>query len=267
MKTAKSITMLLSAVLFLTLSTPGLADEPMARLSDKDVKGLVKTIGEQQKTFARALDSKVKRSLIRGPGGEIEVAGYLDDLAADIKRFGDRFDGSYSASAEVKDLLERADMMNGFIRNHPEIKGANEWDVFGSGLQRLASAYGTSFPLPDDAVIRRIGDGELEDAANAISKFAKGMKKPVRKHATGTDELKAAGKSLDEELTSLAEFSRTVASRIRTGKPATAEARQLMETVARIEALLETPGMPAEVTAAWNEGAKSIEKVKQAFAL
>ena len=137
--------------------TSALGQEPMARMTDKDVKSLVKAIGDQQRKFARALDSKFKRSIARGPGGEIEVAGYLDDLEQDIKRFADRFDGKYSASAEIKDLLTRANMMNGFIHNNPSMKGANEWDVFGSSLQSLAGAYGTTFPLPDDAAIRRIG--------------------------------------------------------------------------------------------------------------
>jgi hypothetical protein len=147
------------------------------------------------------------------------------------------------------------------------MKGANEWDVFGSSLQRLASAYGTTFPLPEDAAIRRIGDGELEDAATAISKFARDMRKPVRKYAKGTDELKAAAKGLNDELSSLYDQSRTLASRIRSGKPASAQARQMMDSVGRIEALLETEGMPGEVAAAWQQGSTGITKVKQAFAL
>ena len=267
MRVTATITTWVGALLLFGIAAPLSANEPMARLSDKDVKALVKSIGDHQKKFERALDSKFKRSVLRGPGGEIEVGGYLDDLEGDIKRFGDRFAGSYSASAEVKDLMERASMMNDYIRKHPEMKGANEWDVFGSGLQQLAGAYGTTFPLPDDAVIRRIGDGELEDAAADISKFAKDMKKPVRKHVKGTDELKAAAKRLDNELTSLTDQSKTLASRIRSNKPASAEARQVMDSVGRIESLLDTPGMPGDITTLWAEGAKSVYKVEQAFAL
>ena len=50
------------------------ADEPMARLSDKDVKNLVNTIEKQNKSFKRALDSKFKRSILRGPGGEVQIS-------------------------------------------------------------------------------------------------------------------------------------------------------------------------------------------------
>lgn len=267
MNTVIRLGTLFGALVFLGLSSPVLAEESMARLSDKDVKELAKTIEKQHNSFERALDSKFKRSILRGPGGEIQVSYYLEDLGESIEQLGKRFTGSYSASAEATETLKRADFMNSYVRNNPQMKGANEWDVLGSSLQQLAHAYGTTFPLPDDAVIRRIGDGELEDAATAISKFAKDMKKPVRKYAKGTDELKAAAKGLDDELSSLADQSRTLASRIRSGKPASAEARQMMDAVGRIEALLETAGMPDEVATAWQEGSKSIAKVKQAFAL
>jgi hypothetical protein len=267
MNTVARIGTALGACVLFAFSSAVLADEPMARLSDKDVKSLVKTIGKQHKSFERALDSKFKRSILRGPGGEIQVGTYLDDLDDSIEQLGKRFTGSYSASAEATETLKRADFMNSYVRQNPQMRGANEWDVFGSSLQQLARAYGTSFPLPDDAAIRRIGDGELQDAASMISKFAKDMKKPVRKYVKGSDDMKAAAKSLGDELSSLADQSRTLASRIRSGRPATAEARQMMEAVGQIESLLGTEGMPDEVATAWQQGSKSISKVKQAFAL
>jgi len=267
MNTKTIIGVLAGVCILLGLSSLVMAQEQMARLSDKDVKALVATIEKQQKSFERALDSKFKRSILRGASGEVQVSFYLEDLGDALEQLRKRFTGSYSASSEATEALKRADFMNSYVRKNPQMKGANEWDVFGSSLQQLARAYGTTFPLPDDAAIRRIGDGELQDAATAISKLAKDMKKPVRKHVKGTDELKAAAKGLDGELSSLADQSRTLASRIRSSKPASAGAREMMATVGRIEALLETEGMPDDVIAAWQQGSKSLDKVKQAFAL
>ena len=228
----KTTSILIVATMALALGAAGLnADEPMARLSDKHVKNLVKTIEKQNKSFQRALDSKFKRSILRGPGGEVQISHYLEDLDDAIEQLAKRFTGSYSASAEATELLKRADFMNSYVRNKPQMKGANEWDVFGSSLQQLAHAYGTKFPLPADAVIRRVGDGELLEAATAISKFAKDMKKPVKKYVKGTDELKAVAKRLNDEFSSLADKSKTLASRIRSGKPASAEARQMLSLI------------------------------------
>jgi hypothetical protein len=243
------------------------AQEPAARMSDKAVEQLVDDIEHQQRKFARALDSSFRNSVLRGPGGEIDIQGYLDDLKEDINRFSDRFDGNYSASAEVRDLLTRADVMNDFIHANPSVKGANEWDVLGSSLQQLAIAYGTTFPLPDDAAIRRIGDGELEDAASATGEFARDFRGTVRKETRRLEELDDPSADLEDEISSLEDLSKTLASRIRRDKPASAEARQLLDTVDNIENLLATPGMPSTLTTAWEASWKDIEKIAQAFGL
>jgi len=239
----------------------------MARLSDKNISSLVEKIGNQRDKFERALDSDFKRSVLRGPGGEIQVRGYLDDLADAVERIEDRFDGNYAASTEVQDLLERADIMNGYIRSNPSLEGANEWDVFGSSLQQLAAAYGTTFPLPDGAMVRRIGDGELETVAAAVNKLAKDLQRSVRSQTRGKDELKATGQDLEKELSTLADTGKTLSSRIRSGKPASAEARQLMDSVGKVESLIRVPGMPGELATAWETVEPSIEKIAQAYDL
>ena len=241
------------------------ADDSMARMSDDDVEALVKAMGKQYQSFERALDSKFKRSILRGPGGEVQVEYYLDDLGDSIEQLGDRFTGSYSASGEATDVMKQADFMNGYVHDNPSMKGANEWDVLGASLQQLAAAYGTSFPLPADAAARRIGDGELEDAATELSKFSKELPRTIKKATRGMDELSEAVDGLESELKSMSKLSQTLASRIRSGKPATADARQLMDTVATIESLVATEGMPATVADAWAEGSKNINKVAQAF--
>lgn len=242
-------------------------EEMMARMSDKDVKALVKTLAQQEKKFSRALDSKFKRSILRGPAGEINVDSYLDDLAVSIDRLGKRFTGQYSASAEATEVLKRADIMNTYVRSHPEMKGANEWDVFGSGLQQLARAYGTEFPLPDDAMIRRIGDGELADAATAVNKFSKDLPKSIRKPTKGQKELQATVKAIEAEAKSMAALSKTLASRIRSGKPASAEARQLIESADKVNALIEADGMPEAAREAWSAGRPSLRKIADAFGI
>ena len=82
--------------------------EPIARMSDKGVKELGKTIAKQEKSFDKALPSKFKKSILRGPTGELMVSDYLADFADAIKHLNDRFTGQYSASAEVTEILSDA---------------------------------------------------------------------------------------------------------------------------------------------------------------
>jgi hypothetical protein len=249
------------------LSSVAWGQEMLARPSDKDIQTLVKTLAQDEKKFERATSSEFKRSVLRGPGGEIDVDHYLDDLSVAIDRLSKRFTGSYSASTEATEVLERSDFMDAYVRNNSSLKGANEWDVFASGLQQLASAYGTSFPLPEGAVVRRIGDGELADAATALGKFAKNFDGVLGKSTRGMDELSESVKNGRAELKNITQTSRTLASRIGSGKPASAEARQLMDSVQTVQMLVDSEGMPEQVVTAWEEGAANIRKISQAFDL
>jgi hypothetical protein len=249
------------------LSAAAVGDAAMARHSDKDVVALTKSLSQLDKKFNRALDSKFKRSVLRGSGKEINVQTYLADLSEAIAIHGKRFTGSYAASTEATEVLLRADFMNSYVHNNPSMKGANEWDVLGSGLQQLATAYGTSFPLPEDAVIRRIGDGELADAATAVNKFSKSMGKSIGGQTRKDKALAEPVSLIKAELKTIGDTSKTLSSRIRSGKPASAEARQLMEAVGRVDTLIATEGMPDEVVASWEAGKPSIQKIAQAYRL
>jgi len=260
------LTKILTTILALCIAAgPAWGEEVFSRPSDQDLRALVKMLQQQERSFERALDSKFQRSVLRGPGGEIDVDNYLDDLEVSLDRLGSRFTGAYSASTEAREVLERADFMNSYVRDNPDLKGANEWDVFGSSLQRLAAAYHTTFPLPADAQIRRIGDGELADAASSISKFTSQFDSVLRKSPQETPEQKAAVTAARESLKSVSTFSRSLSSRIRSGKPATAEARQLMGAVAEVQSFVDN--MSEDVVSSWEEQRRYFEKINQAFGL
>jgi hypothetical protein len=252
---------------FLAVFTQGIVADSVVRLSDKDVKSLAKTLTKQEKSVEKALPSKFKRSVLRGPGGELKVGDYFSDLERAIKNLNKRFTGEYSASAEATEVFQRSSLMHGYIQSHPELKGANEWDVYAGSLKQLASAYGTTFPLPDDAVVRRIGDRELSDAAKATADFAKKfdsrLGKSTKKVKTLTDPVKGAR----ADLKTMASVSKTLSSRIRSGKPSTAEARQLMVAVEAVDGVIGLGDMPADVVDAWQAGQGPIDKISKAFML
>ena len=221
------------------LPTVGQAEEMMARSSDKELKAMVKTVATTEKKFERALDSKFKRSILRGPGGEIDVGNYLEDLSDAIGNLEKRFTGKYAASAEATEVLNRSSFMHGYVRDNPSLKGANEWDAVAAQLQQLATAYGVTFPLTEGSVVRRIGDGELVDAATDLQKFASSFTSVLRKSTSGIDEFKEPVKAGVNDLKFMTSSSKTLASRIRSGKPASAEARQLMDAVSRVQGLVD----------------------------
>ena len=86
------------------------------RLTDRDVKALVSRIEEGRDRFDDALDDRLKRSIVRGPGGEVNVGQFLDDFQENIDRLEERLKPEYAASAEAATLLRQASGIDRFFR-------------------------------------------------------------------------------------------------------------------------------------------------------
>jgi len=143
----------------------------------------------------------------------------------------------------------------------------NEWDGRASQLQQLATAYGQTFPLTDELPVRRIGDGELADTAKELQKFSGDFQKVLKNSTSKIPELEEPVKAGVNDLKFMATTSKTLGSRIRSGKPASAEARQLMDAVQRVETLVYMDNIPEAVATQRNTGNSAARKNAQAFGL
>jgi hypothetical protein len=125
------------------------------RLTDGDVKSLVARIEQGRDRFDDALDDKLKRSIVRGPNGEVNVDHFLNDFQESIDRFEERLKPEYAASAEAGTLLRQASAIERFFRQQPAgTRGESEWNRLATDLRTLAAAYGTEFPLAENASVR-----------------------------------------------------------------------------------------------------------------
>jgi hypothetical protein len=243
------------------------AEEALARSTDKEVRKQIEAIAERQEKFEKSLDGKFKKSIVRGPAGEVDVMAFLKDFESAVKRMDERFSGKYAASAEAADVFDRATRMHRYVREHPELKGANEWDAVAQKLAQLATSYGVTFPLEAGAKARRIGDGELADAAAAFAKAAPKTADALKKAARSVPALAGGAESGAKDLKAAASTAKTLASRISGGKPASAEARQLQVLSARIDALVATDGAPDALTSSWAACGAPLETILTAFGL
>ncbi len=88
MKSTRSPTILLASTLALW-SMPALAQAPLERLSDKDIKTLIDQVDEGRDKFEGNLDGEFKSSTVRGPGGETKVSGALQDYQDNTQKLKD----------------------------------------------------------------------------------------------------------------------------------------------------------------------------------
>jgi len=242
---------------------PALAQAPPQRLSDKDVKTLIDQVDEGRDKFEGNLDGKFKGSTLREPSGEVKVAGALQDYQDNTQKLKDRFTATYSASAEVATVLKQSNAIDTFMQGAPsEMKGRSEWDRQVANLKNLARAYGTTFPLPAGATVRRMNDRETAEAAAAIATAADRFKDDLDKDKTLAKADKDAAKK-DVDL--LVKQANAVKSRTSDGKPATGEVRQLVEQTAKLQTFV--GAHPISTMKNWQAVQISLGTLQQAFGL
>lgn len=255
-----------AALLPMLLAWPSGAAE---RLNDKEVKKLLEQVDHDRDRFEDRLDGKVKRSIIRGPRGEVDVERYLDDLQENVDRLKERFAPEYAASAEASTVLRQGSDIHRYIASQPaNLQGASEWHRLASSLGTLAKAYGTTFPLAESATARRMNDRELVQAAKAIAKGADQIKREVRSAFQKNASLDTA--TLDvalQDLDALKREANALASRVDDGDPALGEAKQVVQRAARIEAGASGRALPPAAQSAWASVRDTVNTVAQGFGI
>ena len=246
-----------------SLSSPVLAAD---RLTDRDVMALISRIEQARDKFDDELDSKLKNSVVRQPSGEVNVKDVLNDFQESIDRVEERLKPEYAASAEVGTLLRRASGIDAFFRQQPPgTKGESEWNRLASDLKVLAVAYGADFPLPAEASVRRVGDGELVSAVSQVAATSDQLKKSLdndlKKDPTVSKEARQAAIAEADQLTKDAKALR---GRVKDAKPSSAEASKLLAQASKVQGLIDTHKV-ASSAAAWTATAGEVQVVATAY--
>jgi hypothetical protein len=258
---ARPQVILLASALVLWSIFP-LAQAPLERLGDKDVKKLIDQVDEGRDKFEGNLEGGFKGSTVQGPNGETKVAAVLQDYQDNTKKLQSRFSPDYAAGPEVATVLKQATSIDRFMKGSPStMKGRSEWDRHEADLKRLAEAYGTTFPLPDGASVRRMNDKEPRAAAADIASAGGRFKSDLDKAKTLPKADKDAAKK-DADV--LIKHAKTVKDRISGGKPATSDVRLLVEQVAKLQTFVGAHEIP---TTNWQAVQTSLAKVQEAFGL
>ena len=239
------------------------------RLNDKDIKQLLERIDNERDRFEDQLDGKLKRSIIRGPGGEVNVEKYLDDLQENVDKLKDRFTPPYAASAEVTTVLRQASDIQRYMSTlPPDFDGASEWNRLAASLGELAANYGTSLPLPEGRQARRLNDGELRKAADDIAKgadrFKKELDSSLKKDKTIDKTTREASVKEAEEVK---EDAQKLASLVADGRPASGEAQALLQNAASVRAATSGRTLSSSAQTAWGSVESGLDKVSLAFGI
>jgi len=239
------------------------------RLPDKDVKSLIERIDKERDRFEDQLDGKIKSSIIRNPGGEVNVERFLDDLQANVDKLKERFQSDYAASAEVTTVLRQGTDIQRFMATQPpDLDGASEWNRVAASLGELAKVYGTSFPISEGQQARRFNDRELGKIAADLAKSADQFKVDLESALkTDTTIDQPTKDSTVHEVKGLKEDAEKLASTLDDGRPASGEAKAVLARAAKIRTAASGRTLSAAAQTAWTSVETGLEKVAKAFDL
>ncbi|HUE83795.1 MAG TPA: YMGG-like glycine zipper-containing protein [Pyrinomonadaceae bacterium] len=123
------------------------------RLSDTEMRQLVRRIENRSDRFRDSLDRALNRSNLAGTTQD-EIKGRVSDFENATNQLRDSINNRQSTSALAQDVLQRAVYVNTFMQNHRlDARAESDWNLLRNDLNQLAGAYDiawnwTTSPLP-----------------------------------------------------------------------------------------------------------------------
>jgi len=116
------------------------------RLSDREVEQILRSVEKQADTFRQSLRAALNKSRLDGTRREDEINAFVRDFDDEAKRLRDRFKDHKSTAADVKSVLDRAALIDGFMsRNRLTPRVHNDWNALRSNLEQLAEVYNVTW--------------------------------------------------------------------------------------------------------------------------
>lgn len=220
------------------------------RLTDTQVKSLIEQVDRNFDRWKDGLErANLDEAIVRSAAGTIDVRQFLRGFEDDIKRARDKFKPDYPAIPEVTAVLRKTSDVE---RRYQQRGGAagSEWQALSNSLASLAAAYGVGqWPIESlDTQVMRVNDKDMASRLQGTERHVKQLAKEAGKvramSRADKEALRADAKQMERVVKDLA-------SRIKDGKPASAEAKTFLQLIAtmgpKVDALqgLSTPGQTA----------------------
>ncbi len=118
------------------------------RVNDRQIEQIIVGVERRSDVFRRSFDAALDRSRLDGTYTEDNVNGRVkafEDATNDLRA---RFNGRTAAAGDVNNVLNRAALIDEFMRtNLRQRRVQGDWTLLKGDLQRLATAYNVAFNL------------------------------------------------------------------------------------------------------------------------
>lgn len=118
------------------------------RVNDRQVETIIRSIERRSDVFRRSFDTALDRSRLDGSYTEDSVNEFVKDFEEATNALRSRFDGNTAVASDVDNVLDRAALIDRFMRtNLRQARVQGDWTLLRGDLQRLARAYNVAFNL------------------------------------------------------------------------------------------------------------------------
>ena len=132
-------------ILIIGLAGSVAAQSPF-RLSEKEMKDLLKRIDKQAATFRSSLKSALNHSRLDHSKAEDRINDFVKGFEEASERLKHKYNDEHSASAEVEEVLKRAARIDDFMSMHRlSPRAESDWAALRKNLDALAEAYNVSW--------------------------------------------------------------------------------------------------------------------------
>ena len=261
----KRVGILVTAIALVVATAPGAA--AAERLTDQQVKSLIEQVDKNYERWKDGLEkANMDDAVIKSAAGTIDVKQFLKGFKDDISKLKDKFKPENAAVAEVTQLLRKANDVERRHRERGVAAAGSEWTALSNSLGSLAAAYGGAWPLESlETQFVRMNDKDMVGRLDAVQRMIKQFSNEVGK-AKDTVAPKADRDALKADAKQLEQVTKDLASRLKDGKPASAEAKGMVQQLTKMQPKVAAlQGFSPPGNTAWGEMVKGGQAVAMAF--
>ncbi len=112
------------------------------RAADRDVQGLLTRLEQRTDSYKREMNNALDRSALNDTRSEQTIFAYITDFESATDRLKQKFDARTSTSADVEEVLSRANFLDNVMRDYRFTAGAeNDWRLIRTDLNTLSRYY------------------------------------------------------------------------------------------------------------------------------
>jgi uncharacterized protein Yka (UPF0111/DUF47 family) len=112
------------------------------RAADRDVQGLLTRLEQRTDSYKREMNNALDRSALNNTRSEQTIFAYITDFENATDRLKQKFDARTSTSADVEEVLSRANFLDNVMRDYRFTAGAeNDWRLIRTDLSTLSRYY------------------------------------------------------------------------------------------------------------------------------